>query len=89
MNSQWVEDGTYLTVNNISLGYNFLFQKKSVLNQLRVYGSVQNALVLTGYTGMNPEINVGGMDPTKGVGIDENGYPVPRVFAIGINATFK
>lgn len=89
VNTQWVENGTYLSINNVSLGYNFQFKKKSVLNQLRLYGSIQNALVLTGYTGMNPEINVGGMDPTKGVGVDENAYPVPRVFAIGINATFK
>ncbi|MBD8487369.1 TonB-dependent receptor [Echinicola sp. CAU 1574] len=89
VNTQWIEDGTYLSVNNITLGYNINLLKKSVLQKLRVYGSIQNALVLTGYTGMNPEINVGGMDPTKGVGIDENGYPVPRTFSLGVNVTLK
>jgi hypothetical protein len=50
---------------------------------------VQQAFVLTGYSGMNPEVNVGGMDQTSGVGIDENAYPIPRTFSIGINTTFK
>jgi TonB-linked SusC/RagA family outer membrane protein len=90
VNTQWIEDGSYLTAKNISLGYNFKFLNKSILvKNLRVYASVQQAFIITNYTGINPEINVGAMDPTKGVGIDENAYPTPRTFSLGINATFK
>ena len=89
VNTQWIESGTYLTVKNISLGYNVPMKNNLSLKNLRVYASVQQAFILTGYSGMNPEVNVSGMDPTQGVGVDENAYPVPRTFSIGINTTFK
>ncbi|MBE9584089.1 TonB-dependent receptor [Mucilaginibacter sp. JRF] len=89
VNTQWVEDGSYLTAKNISLGYRFDLKSKSVLRSLRVYSSVQQAFVLTKYSGMNPEINFAGLDPTLGIGIDENAYPIPRTFSFGISATFK
>ncbi|WP_218132912.1 SusC/RagA family TonB-linked outer membrane protein [Dyadobacter soli] len=89
VNSQWVEDGSYLTAKNISLGYRFKLKDGFMLNNMRVYASVQQAFVLTKYTGMNPEINFAGLDPTLGIGVDENAYPVPRTFSLGISATFK
>lgn len=89
VNTQWIEDGTYLSINNITLGYNLNFGKKYLIKDLRVYASVQNAFVFTKYTGMNPQINVGGMDPSKGLGIDENGYPLPRIISLGLKATIK
>lgn len=89
VNSQWVEDGSYLTVKNISLGYAIPVGGKRMMKSLRVYASVQQAFVITGYSGMNPEINFAGLDATKGIGIDENAYPVPRTFSIGFTATFK
>jgi len=89
VNSQWLEDGSYLTAKNISLGYTFGLKDNLLLKSLRVYGSVQQAFVLTRYSGMNPEINFSGLDPTQGIGLDENSYPVPRTFAIGISTTFK
>jgi hypothetical protein len=88
VNTQWIEDGSFLTAKNISLGYT-LTLKNSVLNSFRIYASVQQAFVLTKYSGMNPEINVGGSDPTIGVGIDENAYPIPRTFSLGFTTTFK
>jgi hypothetical protein len=60
-----------------------------MIKNLRVFASVQQAFVLTGYSGMNPEINVGGADPTLGVGVDENAYPIPRTFSFGFTTTFK
>lgn len=89
VNSQWVEDGSYLTAKNISLGYTLQLPTQSLLRTVRIYGSVQQAFVLTRYTGLNPEINFAGLDPTLGIGIDENAYPVPRTFSIGITTTFK
>lgn len=88
VNSQWLEDGSYLSVKNITLGYNIKVSNSPVLKNLRVYGSVQHALILTRYTGINPEISLNGLNGTS-QGIDENAYPVPRVFAIGISASFK
>lgn len=88
VNSQWIENGSYLTAKNISLGYT-LPVKGNMLSRVRVYASVQQAFIISGYSGMNPEINVGGSDPTAGVGIDENAYPIPRTFSIGFTTTFK
>ncbi|BAV04979.1 TonB-linked outer membrane protein, SusC/RagA family [Filimonas lacunae] len=88
VNSQWIESGSYLTAKNISLGYT-LPVKGGMINKVRVYASVQQAFVWSRYSGMNPEINVGGSDPTAGVGIDENAYPIPRTFSIGFITTFK
>lgn len=88
VNSQWIEDGSYLSAKNISLGYSVPV-KNMLITRLRVFASIQQAFVLTKYSGMNPEINVGGSDPTAGVGIDENAYPIPRTFSLGISTTFK
>lgn len=89
VNSQWVEDGSYLTAKNISLGYRFNLGDKFLMRSLRVYTSVQQAFVFTKYSGMNPEINFAGLDPTLGIGVDENAYPIPRTFSFGVSATFK
>ncbi|MNX56542.1 hypothetical protein D3C86_873390 [compost metagenome] len=60
-----------------------------MMKALRVYASVQQAFIITNYSGMNPEINLSGTDATQGIGVDENAYPVPRTFSIGISTTFK
>jgi hypothetical protein len=88
VNSQWLEDGSYLTIKNISLGYRINL-KNTLMKSLRVYGSVQQVFVITGYSGLNPEINFAGQDPTLGIGVDENAYPIPRTFSLGISASFK
>ncbi|RFZ94884.1 TonB-dependent receptor [Mucilaginibacter conchicola] len=88
VNSQWLENGSYLSIKNISLGYRINL-KNTLMKSLRVYGSVQQAFVITGYSGLNPEINFAGQDPTLGIGVDENAYPVPRTFSLGLSATFK
>jgi TonB-linked SusC/RagA family outer membrane protein len=90
VNTQWLEDGSYLTVKNISLGYTFALKKNNLaMKNLRIYGSVQQAFVFTNYSGMNPEISFSGLDATKGIGVDENAYPIPRTFSIGFTATFN
>lgn len=88
VNTQWLEDGSYLSVKNITLGYNIPVKNNVLLKRLRVYGTVQHAFIFTKYTGINPEISLDGLNGTS-PGIDENAYPVPRVFAIGISASFK
>lgn len=88
VNSQWVEDGSYLSVKNITLGYTLPLKSSLALKNFRVFGSIQHALILTKYSGINPEVSLNGLNGT-GIGIDENSYPVPRVFAIGLSASFK
>ncbi len=89
VNTQWLESATYLSVKNISLGYTLGLKETNMLRSLRVYTSIQQAFVFTGYSGMNPEINLSGQDPTLGLKVDENAYPIPRTISVGISATFK
>lgn len=89
VNSQWLEDGSYFAIKNISLGYSFGFKNNLMIKGLRLYASVQQAFVFTGYSGLNPEINLSGLDPTQGIGVDENAYPIPRTFSVGLSAIFK
>ena len=89
VNSQWLENASYFTVKNITLGYNLALKHALVLDNLRLYASVQQAFVITGYSGMNPEINFAGQDATLGLKVDENAYPIPRTFSFGLSATFK
>lgn len=89
VNSQWIENGSFLAVKNIALGYTIPLRSVTWLRSCRVYASVQQAYVFTKYTGMNPEVNVGGSDQTAGVGIDENAYPIPRTFSLGVNLAIK
>lgn len=89
VNSQWIEDGSYLTAKNITLGYKVNLKNNLRLANLRIYASVQQAFIITGYSGYNPEISLSGGDAATGLGVDENAYPVPRTFSIGFTSTFK
>jgi len=72
----FVEDASFLRMDNITLGYSFTLKNAP----LRLYGTVQNAFTVTGY---------GGVDPTSGlVGIDNNIYPRSRTLTTGVSATF-
>lgn len=83
----FVEDGSFLRVKNVQIGYNFAdsFSKRLKASQLRVYVGAQNLFTLTGYSGLDPEI--GSADP-KLNGIDQGYYPQARTFMLGINAKF-
>lgn len=76
--TMYVEDGSYIRLKNIQLGYTFS-PKISTKTQpsFRVYLSAQNLLTLTGYSGFDPEI--------FGNGVDAGQYPQPRTFVLGIN----
>lgn len=80
----YIEDGSYLRVRNIQLGYNI---PKNIVNvrNLKVYVSVQNALTFTKYPGFDPEMGTNRDNNPLYIGIDETNYPVPRIYTIGIN----
>ncbi len=83
-----LEDGSYLRLKTVSLGYNFPKQiiKTLSLSSLRVNFSAQNLLTLTKYTGFDPEVAVRNSVLTPG--LDYSAYPQTRSFVFGINATF-
>ncbi len=82
--NRFIEDGSYLRLDNATLGYNFK-NINPYIKAIRVYTSVNNAFVITNYTGIDPEVNMGGIAP----GIDANNfYPKTRTFLLGINASF-
>jgi TonB-dependent starch-binding outer membrane protein SusC len=88
-NSHQVFDATYLTLKNITLGYNIPVSGKisKVFKSARVYISSQNTFVLTNYPGMNPEASSSGLNGLN-EGRDETRYPVPSVWTIGANINF-
>jgi len=84
---RYVEDGSYLRIKNIQLGYNFSEDIVDVLgfDDVRAYFQVKNALTLTNYSGYDPEISAGGVLNT---GIDYGTYPQPRIWSLGLNIKF-
>jgi len=82
--TRFIESGSYLRLDNATLGYNF----KSIdpyVKSIRIYASVNNAFVITGYKGIDPEINQGGVAP----GVDYNNfYPKTRTILLGLSVSF-
>jgi TonB-linked SusC/RagA family outer membrane protein len=87
--SQNIEKGTFVNINNITLGYTLptALLSKYKISSLRVYASVFNAFIFTKYNGWNPEANVGGNNPLQ-QGVDETSYPMARTVSFGINLNF-
>jgi iron complex outermembrane receptor protein len=78
LSDYYVQNASFLRVDNISLGYNVgkVFHDKATL---KINANIQNAFILTQYKGLDPEVNGG---------IDNNFYPRPRTFVLGFNLSF-
>lgn len=87
--TSWVmEDGSFLRLNNITLGYTFpksVLKKAGVAN-LRAYVTVNNLAVLTNYSGYDPEVNARRQTPLT-PGVDYSAYPRSRGYFFGLNLT--
>lgn len=85
--SYFVEDASFLRIQNIQLGYsiNKKFLEKAGISKLRIYGSVNNLYTFTKYRGFDPAANSG--DPISG-GVDYGFYPTPKTFMLGVNVNF-
>lgn len=83
---RYVEDGSFVKIKNIQLGYSIpkTYLKASGLSQVRIYGQVKNAFVFTDYSGYDPEISSGVLD----TGVDRGSYPQPRTWTLGLNVKF-
>ena len=91
ISTRYIEDGSYIRLKNISLGYTFPKNiiKKLYLENLRVYCNLQNVLTLTKYDGYDPEIGASTTDANGYVfGLDNGRYPSPFTCSFGINLSF-
>ncbi|MEO8532430.1 MAG: TonB-dependent receptor [Flavobacterium sp.] len=82
--SRFIEDGSYLRLDNMTLGYNF-GKVGRYIHSIRIYETVNNLFVITKYKGIDPEVEQGGTAP----GVDSNNfYPKTRTFLFGLNVIF-
>lgn len=88
-----IEDGSYLRLNTLTLGYSLPqnLLRKVGISKLRFYGTVYNLFTLTGYSGLDPEVSAdtahnNAKYPTTG--LDWGTYPRARSFVVGLNLTF-
>jgi TonB-linked SusC/RagA family outer membrane protein len=86
--SSWaIEDGSFLRINNITIGYTFSGKSISrLMKKLRLYATVNNLAVITNYSGYDPEVSVRNNPLTPG--LDYSAYPKSRSFIFGVNASF-
>lgn len=89
VSSRFIEDGSYLRLKNLTLGYSFNRQKLANLriSACRLYFSGQNLLTFTRYTGLDPEVNYSGNENAV-IGTDFFTYPQARAYTLGFNLTF-
>ncbi len=85
--SRIVEDGSFIRLKTINLGYNFTnnFVKKLKVNSLRFYASAQNLYTLTKYTGLDPEVDAFASALTPG--LDYSAYPRAKTITLGLDIT--
>lgn len=86
--TRMVEDGSYLRLKTVSLGYNFspVLLKKAKISAIRVYVTAQNLYTWTNYSGYDPEVSVRNSALTPG--FDYSAYPRAKTMVFGLNATF-
>ena len=79
--TRFIEDGSYLRLKNLQIGYTFPLKwtQKFHCSRLRLYATASNLFTITGYKGYDPEV---------GGGVDYGNYPQSRTFTFGLNATF-
>lgn len=91
ISSRYIEDGSYLRIKNITLGYTFpkKWMEKARIENLRIYCNIQNLYTFTKYSGYDPEIGASTQDSTGlTYGLDNGRYPSPTMYSFGINITF-
>lgn len=91
VSDRYIENGSYLRIKNITLGYTFPKQwiKNLGLENVRLSCNIQNLWTITGYKGYDPEIGASTSDMNGYVyGLDNGRYPSPTVYSFGLNVTF-
>ena len=90
LHSRYVEDGSYVALRQVQLGYTFQNFGKMKVDRLRVYLQATNPIMITKYRGYNPAITTNGFGDgaDRAMGIDYGAYPVNKQLIIGANLTF-
>ncbi len=89
ISDRYIEDGSYLRIQNVTIGYSVPLDVLSKLNmsRLRIYASAQNLVTFTDYSGYDPEVGSVNQDPLLN-GIDNGRYPSSRTISLGLNVEF-
>lgn len=84
-----IEDGSFLRVNNVTLGYSLPLSliRRAGMQQFRAYITLNDLAVITGYSGYDPEVNTRRSVPTT-PGVDYSAYPRAKSFIFGVNVSF-
>ncbi|MGK4568542.1 hypothetical protein [Flavobacterium sp. 3HN19-14] len=82
----WLEDGDFVRLENVTLGYNLKFKDVKFMDSVRISLTGNNLVVFTNYSGIDPELNLSG---GQGAGGDNGIYPRVRSFVLGLNVKFK
>ena len=92
VSTRYLEDGSFLRMNNATLGYTANFENLGLgdwANSIRLSITAQNLFVITNYSGFDPEVNTGGsIGGIQTFGIDRFTYPTARTILLGLNASF-
>ena len=85
----YIEDGSYLRIQNISLSYTLPAQwtRSLAADQIRIYANLQNVYTFSKYSGYDPEIGYMYGDALMS-GLDYGRYPSPRIYTFGLNVSF-
>ena len=88
--SYFVEDGSYLRLAQITLGYTLpkTWLKKAMISNARIYFTANNVATLTGYSGYDPEVRAAKDNVVTTPGYDRSAYPRSRSYVVGLNLTF-
>ena len=86
--SLYIENASFIRLDNLTLGYTFNTKGLNWLDKARIYVTGQNLFVITGYSGLDPETNVGRNNGLAPGVEDREFYPKARTFTFGVNLTF-
>lgn len=89
MSSRWIEDGSYLRLQNVKIGYELptSLVRKVRISRMKVYANLQNLALWTNYSGYDPEIGSFNQNSLT-QNIDMGRYPTPRMFTFGLDVDF-
>lgn len=78
LSNWWIEDGSYIRISNITLGYTFRVGRIKHIKNLRIFANCANPYVFTKFSGIDPEVSI----------FDSGTYPKPTTFSFGVNLDF-
>lgn len=88
ISDRWVENGDFVKLRFVTLGYTFPELKNSPFSKLRLYAQAQNLFTFTSYTGYDPEVQGNANDALFTNGLDRGSIPVPRTLILGVEVAF-